>query len=350
MPKHKDYAPEIRARVVGLRDGGKRAAQIAEEMKIPLRTVYSFMKTYRERGTSQTKARSGRPHVVPDALAHPIGLLLKRGQLTNGTSIQKWLEETEDIVVSISTVHRFMHKIAFYPYIKARKPKLTAAQRKDRVSTANFFLTMTSSQQKLVVFSDETTFCQFETGRRKFIWLPKGHPFCDQFLQPTFPFGGKSFRLWAAITRDGVLAHRVIPDAFTGDVYRDIIKKELIPHAKAKFGRSRWTFQQDRASQHTAKPTMRLLAKAATQHRMQLLPWPAHSPDLNPIENLWAEIEDRLSTGAVPATKNALIARVEAIIKELRTENGGAYFHNLCDSARERFEAVKTNGGRILKY
>ncbi|PRD28384.1 UNVERIFIED_CONTAM: tc3a [Trichonephila clavipes] len=42
-------------------------------------------------------------------------------------------------------------------------------------------------------------------------------------------------------------------------------------------------FQQDNARPHVAKPVRDF---CSAQH-MQLLPWPAYSPDMSPIERMW---------------------------------------------------------------
>ncbi|GFS97413.1 transposable element Tcb1 transposase [Trichonephila clavipes] len=48
-------------------------------------------------------------------------------------------------------------------------------------------------------------------------------------------------------------------------------------------------------------------------HQIELLPWPARSPDLSPIENMWSMVAQRLTQITLPApTPDQLWQRVEA--------------------------------------
>lgn len=65
---------------------------------------------------------------------------------------------------------------------------------------------------------------------------------------------------------------------------------------------------QDGAPCHRAMSVKKFLASK----KIQILPWPGNSPDMNPIENLWAIIKRRLKTKNI-TTEDQLIKTVEKI-------------------------------------
>ena len=71
--------------------------------------------------------------------------------------------------------------------------------------------------------------------------------------------------------------------------YVNLLNNNLLPFMQ-NFGPG-LTFQHDNARPHTALVTTNFLAQ-----NVNVLPWPALCPDMNPIEHIWDELGRRVRT------------------------------------------------------
>ena len=102
-------------------------------------------------------------------------------------------------------------------------------------------------------------------------------------------------------------------------------------------------FQQDNARPHIAK-TVRNFCSA---QRMQHLPWPAYSPDISPIEQVWDLVDRRLARDPPPAaSKDDLWLRIQAKRSSLLQ----ADIQKLFESIPRHITALIAAHGGYTKY
>ncbi len=105
----------------------------------------------------------------------------------------------------------------------------------------------------------------------------------------------------------------------------------MLPSADQLFKDADFIFQQDLAPAHTAKSTKSWL----NDHGVGVLDWPANSPDLNPIENLWGIVKRKMRN---KRPKNA--DELKATVKETWASIPPQQCHKLITSMPRRIEAV----------
>ena len=95
----------------------------------------------------------------------------------------------------------------------------------------------------------------------------------------------------AGISADGTTAARIFEETMNGTLYCYVLQQELTQSMGKLRNKSAYMFQQDLAPFHTSK----LVQEKMTKLKLNVLEWPAKSPDLNPLEMLWSILDKKLA-------------------------------------------------------
>jgi hypothetical protein len=149
--------------------------------------------------------------------------------------------------------------------------------------------------------------------------------------------------VWGAIAHDFKSDLIKVEGTLNSDGYKKLITESgVIDHMNDRYGQKAWVFQDDGASAHRAKKTREFLAE-----RCLILSteghWPAHSPDLNVIENLWYILKTRMTVSDCQ-TANDIWLEAQRVWNEISIEE----VNQLVDSFYYRLEAVIALNGLTL--
>ena len=149
--------------------------------------------------------------------------------------------------------------------------------------------------------------------------------------------------VWSCFSQSGPGQLSVCDGTMTAPKYTETLQKHLIPTAGTKFPDGNYIFQQDNATCHKAKLTKQFLQN----NEIQVMEWPPYSPDLNPIENLWAILKQKLSQNGY-STKSELVNNVRRIWEE--DADIRRHCHTLSDSMCNRIRKCIQNKGGPISY
>ncbi|GFU65771.1 transposable element Tcb2 transposase [Trichonephila clavipes] len=190
----------------------------------------------------------------------------------------------------------------------ARRPvacvPLTRQHRTARLQWCREHHNWTEQDWACVLFSDESRFSLSSDCRRQLIWRESGTAYRPENIQEKDRYPTCSIMVWAGIMINGrTRLHVVANGTMTGQRYMDEV---LLPHVRLFRGAvgDKFVFMDDNATCHRTLAVQDCLDSEGIQR----LVWPARSPDLNPIENVWDALGRQVAGRNYPPTiKNTLI-------------------------------------------
>jgi transposase len=319
----------------GLISAMNAAGRSQKEIAVAIRRSKTVVQTYlRDPGRYNTTRRSGRRSSLPATTVRRIVRAAKTGKYSSSQLVRAL-----DLTVSARSVCRLLAREDTLCYVKRKSsPVLTKAHKIARLEWARASVVL-GAQWESVVFSDEKKFNLDGPDGLQYYWhdLRK-----EEQVYSKRQAGGGSVVVWGAFSAKGKLRLAVLSGRQNSEDYVSTLCKYLLPFT-ALYHPGGFTFQQDNASIHRSSFTTQWL----DERGVSIMKWPALSPDLNPIENIWGMLARRVYEGGKQfMTKTDLQNAIFQAWDEISLE----YTDGLIKSMNNRCTAVLECKGSKISY
>ena len=287
----------------------------------------------------------GRPRKIDVNLGRRINRGMSTGEYKNAADATRKLaaSTTEQAKLSVETVRRHLRDSG---YQSRKKPKVTPMNKKIKKARFDFAVahrSWTIEDWKHVIFSDETKINRFGSDRAQWTWISADGHLRDTNMQHSFKHGGGSLIVWGCFSWHGVGFMSKIEGRMDAELYCSILGDELLQTLDwYNLSKDDIIFQQDNDRKHSSRKAKQWFL----DNLVNVMKCPAYSPDLNPIENLWAIVKRELNEyDEPPASMRELWTRVEDLWEHQITPE---QCHRLIESMPKRIEKLyKARRGHI---
>ena len=200
----------------------------------------------------------------------------------------------------------------------------------------------TMEQWHNVLWTDESKFKLFGSHRRVYVRRRTNERYSEDCLFPTVKHGGGSVMVWGCFGGKKIGDLKKVKGILNKKGFHNILMRYAIPSGLRNIGEN-FVFQEDNDPKHSFNLCRNYLNSKEQKGVLKRMVWPPQSPDLNPIELLWDEL-DRKVKAKINTNVGELFKNLEIAWREIEKET----LVKLVERMPRLFKAVlKAKGGHF---
>uniref|UniRef100_A0A8C7G790 Transposase n=1 Tax=Oncorhynchus kisutch TaxID=8019 RepID=A0A8C7G790_ONCKI len=319
-----------------------RTADVARAMNCYVRSVRCLRQSYRETSWTADRPRSCRPRVTTPAQNRYIRTSHLGDRYRMATTTARVTPGTHKPSISAQTVRNRLREAGLGACRPVVRQVHNRHHRQQRLLWAQTHHHWTRQDWQKVFFTEESRFSLTSGDGRICVYRRRNERYTEACTLEQDRFGcGGYVMVWGGVSQHHRSELVVIAGNLNAVRYReDILLPHVVPFLQAH---PDTTLQHDNATSHTARSVRDFLQDTD----VSVLPWPAKSPDLNPIEHVWNLLNWRLRARAIPPRN---VWEVAGALVDEWGNISQQELANLVQSMRRRCSAVLNETGGHTRY
>lgn len=315
---------------------GKSLREIGKLLNRTHTTIKYIIDRYKIEDRIENKPRNGNKKKLSAANERYIMRNIRSDPCLSAPRLSHMLENYCGKTVSAETIRRIIRKNGYNGRKYLSKQIVNEINRKKRLDFALEHINKPVSYWRDVLFTDESKFNIFGSDGSRPVWRKANERIPVSKIRSTRQHSGVAVTVWGCIAYNGIGNLHFIEGNMDKMMYLNILRTNLSDCVRTLKLSSSYKFYQDNDPKHKSYVAREWLL----YNTPKTLETPPQSPDLNPIENIWKLIKQRIQKQHI-YTKVAL----ENLLKTEWQNIDREYIRNLVDSVPERLRnVIKHNG------
>ena len=346
MEKRNEHSDFERGQVIGAFLFNHSKHEIAEKFNIPRTTVRRIISDY-ENNQNQPRPRTGRPRKTTPTTDRALCRMATRSadnRRVTLSNITASLNSALTSPISVSTAARRLYEQGIHARVPSSVPLTSTENRAERVKWARDHLKWTLADWKKILWSDESRVAKDGPDGGIKVWRRKHEAMHPDCLAPTAQHT-PGVIVWGCASWHGLGPLVFLDGSINQHSYSELLETHVYPTMLVMFEEPEGgIFQQDNAPAHKSRTALTKLEELD----IDVLEWPARSPDLSPIENVWRTLKFRLRKRPRPQKTANLRTALEEEWATIAADT--ACWRPFFENIHERLLAVIKSHGYPIKH